>query len=178
MANTAAAAKDAEHAVSDGVDDVVRLGAGEVLTLQHAAYVTEAQAHADLNLPPLRQSLPEVAAELDDPHVLDLGWRDVHGRLIAAVRARLIGRDAAVAEIGPPLAGKCTAERSRNSGVIGQRRPRPGSTAGWAIRRLLQGRTHVVSCLLGLLPMSCLNLSFNAGYVGAFAFAAARNREL
>jgi hypothetical protein len=29
VANTAAAAKDAEHAVSDGVDDVVRLGAGE-----------------------------------------------------------------------------------------------------------------------------------------------------
>lgn len=116
VANTAAAAKDAEHAVSDGVDDVVRLGAGEVLTLQHAAYVTEAQAHADLNLPPLRQSLPEVAAELDDPHVLDLGWRDVHGRLIAAVRARLIGRDAAVAEIGPPLAGKCTRNDHETAG--------------------------------------------------------------
>ncbi len=48
------------------VESVVRLGAadaGEVLTLQRAAYVTEAQAHADLNLPPLRQSFAEVAAE-------------------------------------------------------------------------------------------------------------------
>ncbi len=37
------------------VESLVRLGAedaGEVLTLQRAAYVTEAQAHADLNLPP------------------------------------------------------------------------------------------------------------------------------
>lgn len=85
------------------MDDVVRLGAedaGEVLTLQRAAYVTEAQAHADVDLPPLRQSLTDVAAELDDLHVLALGWRDVHGRLIAAVRARLTGQNAAVAEIG------------------------------------------------------------------------------
>ena len=55
------------------VESLVRLGAedaGEVLTLQRAAYVTEAQAHDDLNLPPLRQSLAEVAAELADPEVL------------------------------------------------------------------------------------------------------------
>jgi hypothetical protein len=29
--------------------------AGEILTLQRAAYVTEAQAHGDLTLPPLTQ---------------------------------------------------------------------------------------------------------------------------
>jgi hypothetical protein len=34
--------------------------AGEVLTLQRAAYVTEARAHGDLNLPPLRQSLSQL----------------------------------------------------------------------------------------------------------------------
>ncbi len=47
------------------VESLVRRGAkdaGEVLTLQRAAYVTEAQAHADLNLPPLRQSFAEMAA--------------------------------------------------------------------------------------------------------------------
>ncbi len=71
-----------------------------MLTLQRAAYVTEAQAHADLNLPPLRQSLAEVAAELADPEVLALGWRNPSGRLVAAVRARVTTQDPGVAEIG------------------------------------------------------------------------------
>lgn len=73
------------------MERLVRLGtddAGEVLTLQRAAYVTEAQAHGDLNLPPLRQDLTALIAELGDPHVLALGWRDADGRLVAAVRAR------------------------------------------------------------------------------------------
>ncbi len=85
------------------MESLVRLGAedaGEVLTLQRAAYVTEAQAHADLNLPPLRQSLTEVAAELADPEVLALGWRNPSGRLVAAVRARVTTDDSWVAEIG------------------------------------------------------------------------------
>lgn len=71
-----------------------------MLTLQRAAYVTEAQAHADLELPPLRQSLPELAAELDDLQVLALGCRDPQGRLLAAARARLSGTYRAVADIG------------------------------------------------------------------------------
>ncbi len=85
------------------MESLVRLGAedaGEVLTLQRAAYVTEAQAHADLNLPPLRQSFAEVAAELADPEVLALGWRNPSGRLVAAVRARVTTHDSRVAEIG------------------------------------------------------------------------------
>lgn len=84
------------------MESLVRLGAedaGEVLTLQRAAYVTEAQAHDDLNLPPLRQSLAEVAAELADPEVLALGWR-LSGRLVAAVRVRVRTDDVRVAEIG------------------------------------------------------------------------------
>jgi hypothetical protein len=36
--------------------------AGEVLTLQRAAYVTEAQAHRDLLLPPLMQTFAELRA--------------------------------------------------------------------------------------------------------------------
>lgn len=40
--------------------------AGEVLTLQRAAYVTEARAHADRDLPPLLQSLADLTADLDD----------------------------------------------------------------------------------------------------------------
>jgi ribosomal protein S18 acetylase RimI-like enzyme len=85
------------------MDQLVALGAGdagEVLTLQRAANVTEAQAHADLNLPPLRQSLPDLTSELTDSHVLALGLRDRHGRLVAAVRARTDEDNARVAEIG------------------------------------------------------------------------------
>jgi GNAT superfamily N-acetyltransferase len=73
------------------MERVDRLGtqdAGEVLTLQRAAYVTEAQAHGDLDLPPLRQDLVALTAELGDPQGLALGCRDLNGRLVAAVRAR------------------------------------------------------------------------------------------
>src|SRR5690606_20531530 len=35
--------------------------AGEVLTVQRAAYVTEARAHDDLDMPPLVQSLDQLA---------------------------------------------------------------------------------------------------------------------
>jgi HAD superfamily hydrolase (TIGR01509 family) len=82
---------------------VIRLlahDAGEVLTLQRAAYITEAQAHADLGLPPLRQSLPELIGELDDPQVVALGRRDTRGRLVAAVRARVSRPSGTVADIG------------------------------------------------------------------------------
>lgn len=85
------------------VERLVRLDAadaGEVLTVQRAAYVTEAQAHGDLDLPPLRQPLSELAAELAHPHVLARGWRDVDGRLLAAVRARIHPDDPAIADIG------------------------------------------------------------------------------
>ena len=39
--------------------------AGEVMTLQRAAHVTEAQAHHDFDLPPLTQSLQD--AHLEPP---------------------------------------------------------------------------------------------------------------
>jgi GNAT superfamily N-acetyltransferase len=84
------------------VESLVRLGAedaGEVLTLQRAAYVTEAQAHRDLDLPPLLQPLDEVAAELADREVIAAGWRDSSGRLVAAVRLRVRASAPSVAEV-------------------------------------------------------------------------------
>lgn len=69
---------------------VVALGfddAGEILTLQRAAYLTEAAAHDDFGLPPLTQTLAELADELADLAVTALGIRD-GGRLIGAVRLR------------------------------------------------------------------------------------------
>jgi ribosomal protein S18 acetylase RimI-like enzyme len=69
---------------------LVRLGpddAGEILTLQRASYVSEAQIHDDAHLPQLRQSLAELIAELAHPNVTALGLRIGH-RLVAAVRLR------------------------------------------------------------------------------------------
>lgn len=84
------------------MERLVELGpedAGEVLTLQRAAYVTEGQAHDDVHLPPLRQTLADLRTELTDPQIVGLGWRNDDGRLLAAVRART-APGAVVAEIG------------------------------------------------------------------------------
>ncbi|HEX6445924.1 MAG TPA: GNAT family N-acetyltransferase, partial [Streptosporangiales bacterium] len=78
---------------------VLRLGpsdAGEVLTLQRAAYVTEAQLHGDLGIPPLLQTHDELREELADPRCLAWGTRE-SGRLVAAVRVHLV--DTATAEL-------------------------------------------------------------------------------
>lgn len=86
-----------------GMESLVTLDtrhAGETLTLQRAAYVTEAQAHSDLDLPPLRQSLADLASELADPEVLALGLRDHALRLVAAVRVRVRAAAPTVAEVG------------------------------------------------------------------------------
>jgi len=70
--------------------------AGEILTLQRAAYVTEAQAHDDLMMPALLQTLPELKQELADPACRALGLRAA-GRLVASVRILTV--DPATAEI-------------------------------------------------------------------------------
>jgi GNAT superfamily N-acetyltransferase len=68
--------------------------AGEILTLQRAAYVTEAQLYDDCRLPPLTQTYQELEAELE------------HGFALKAVRgARIVGagrahRDGALWRIG------------------------------------------------------------------------------
>ncbi|EOD58505.1 GNAT family N-acetyltransferase [Amycolatopsis vancoresmycina] len=61
--------------------------AGEVLTLQRAAYVTEARAHGDLDLPPLLETLDETRAALSG---LSWGIRET-GRLVASVRLTVSG---------------------------------------------------------------------------------------
>ena len=62
--------------------------AGEVLTLQRAAYVTEAQAHGDLAMPALTQTLDQLRTELADPAVTAWGIHE-NGRLVASVRVRM-----------------------------------------------------------------------------------------
>lgn len=61
--------------------------AGEVLTLQRAAYLTEAQAHDDLSLPPLTQmtcapSLPVPPCLLSVSAIRDGWWRPCASRLM------------------------------------------------------------------------------------------------
>ncbi|GAA3588844.1 GNAT family N-acetyltransferase [Klugiella xanthotipulae] len=78
---------------------ILRLGltdVGELLTLQRAGFITEAQAHNDLSLPPLTQSLDELRAEIARADVLALGIRE-QGRLIGSVRVECAG---AVATLG------------------------------------------------------------------------------
>jgi ribosomal protein S18 acetylase RimI-like enzyme len=76
-----------------GPDDV-----GEILTLQRAAYVTEAQLYDDCRLPPLTQTYQELEAELAYGFALKAvrGGR-ISGRIIGAGRAH---RDGPVWRIG------------------------------------------------------------------------------
>lgn len=70
--------------------------AGEVLTLQRAAYATEARRYGDPELAPLLQTLEELQTELARDDVRAIGaWED--GRLVGSVRLRL---DGAVAHLG------------------------------------------------------------------------------
>jgi len=62
-----------------GADD-----AGELLTVQRAAYVAESMLY-DQFLPPLRETLDEIRAVLAREDVIVLGVRE-HGRLVGAVR--------------------------------------------------------------------------------------------
>lgn len=74
--------------------EVTRLGvadAGEVLTLQRAAFVSEAVVYEELGLPALHQTLEELVAELAETNVVELGVRE-EGRLLGAVRLRLVAR--------------------------------------------------------------------------------------
>lgn len=82
--------------VPTGVVRLTPADAGEVLTLQRAAYVPEARHYRDLDLPPLVETLDDLRAVLAAPTTIALGIRDA-GRLVAAVRLRL---DDAVAHLG------------------------------------------------------------------------------
>lgn len=79
--------------------------AGEVLTVQRAAFVSEALIYGDADMPPLTQTLEELRAELAECG----GWvARQDGRLVGAIRTRetpdllLIGRIA----IAPDMQGQ------------------------------------------------------------------------
>lgn len=79
--------------------------AGEVLTIQRAAFVSEAQIYGSADMSPLTQTLEQMEAELEEA----IGWvARRRGRLVGALRAReqdgllLIGRIA----IAPDVQGE------------------------------------------------------------------------
>ncbi|MFB4298939.1 GNAT family N-acetyltransferase [Actinomadura sp. NTSP31] len=78
------------------VEPVAPADAGEVLTLQRAAYVTEAQLYGDPFIPPLVESLEQMRKVLEGDAVVLKAVLD--GRLVGAVRAQfsdhtcLVGR--------------------------------------------------------------------------------------
>ncbi|BDV32094.1 GNAT family N-acetyltransferase [Microbacterium terricola] len=66
--------------------DIHQADAGEVLTLQRAAFVQEALIYRSVDMPPLTQTLEELEAELHE----NLGVVALDGpRMVGAVRARL-----------------------------------------------------------------------------------------
>ncbi|MEW2143411.1 GNAT family N-acetyltransferase [Micromonospora vinacea] len=73
------------------------LDAGEILTVQRAAYLSEAQHYSDPFLPPLTETLDEVAAVLAGPSIV-LVARSGH-RLVGSVRAHLDGDTAHVGRL-------------------------------------------------------------------------------
>lgn len=123
--------------------------AGELLTLQRAAYVTEAQLHDDVRLPPLTQTLDELRIELTDPTVTALGVRE-RGRLIASVRLRDLGN-------GRVMLGRLTVAPDRQGEGLGTVLLRASETA-------VPG-TRAIELFTGELSEANLRLYRREGYV-------------
>jgi len=80
--------------------------AGELLTLQRAAYVSEAQIYGDPHLPPLTETLDELRAALRGGSVALTARAGT--RLVAAVRARADGATCHIGRlaVAPDLQGR------------------------------------------------------------------------
>ncbi|MFI9590947.1 GNAT family N-acetyltransferase [Nonomuraea sp. NPDC052265] len=70
------------------VERAVAADAGEILTLQRAAYVSEAQLYGDPYIPPLVESLEQVRKAVEAAVVLKAVDA---GRIVGAVRGQLSG---------------------------------------------------------------------------------------
>lgn len=81
--------------------------AGEILTVQRAAYLTEAQLYGDPFIPPLVESLDQIRAALRETGGLVLK-AVLDGRLAGAVRARFNDRTCLVGRlvVAPDLQGR------------------------------------------------------------------------
>jgi GNAT superfamily N-acetyltransferase len=80
---------DIDDELAAGVARLATPDAGELLTLQLAAWVREAHANGTLDIPPLHEGVADVRAQLVDPGLTIWGHRRA-GRLIATVRTSLV----------------------------------------------------------------------------------------
>lgn len=103
-ARKAATVQDSDTSPEIIVSPISDRDAGEVLTVQRAAFVSEAAIYGSVDMPPLTQTLPELEAELRS----ESGFTArVDGRLVGAIRfvekddLLLIGRIA----IAPDMQG-------------------------------------------------------------------------
>ena len=84
MTNSERAQTDSDENATDVViGPVSESDAGEVLTLQRAAFVSEAQIYGSADMPPLTQTLPEVEAELRSSTGLTARQ---NGRVVGVIR--------------------------------------------------------------------------------------------
>jgi GNAT superfamily N-acetyltransferase len=70
------------------IERAVAVDAGEILTVQRAAYVSEAQLYGDPYIPPLVESLEQMRKTIETAVVLKALDQ---GRIVGAVRGRLSG---------------------------------------------------------------------------------------
>lgn len=132
--------------------------AGEVLTLQRAAYVPEARRYRDPELPPLTQTLDEVRAELARTDVVGLAVRD-DGRLVASVRLRI---DGAVAHLGRLV----VAPDRQGEGI--------GTDLLTACERVLPPEVVEIRLFTGSRSEATIRLYERAGYVRQYETPAGR----
>lgn len=93
--------------------DGLRIGAatsddaGEILTLQRAAFLTDAQIYGDPFMSSLTQTVAEIGAQITDPGIVMLTAR-IGTRLAGSVRAHIDGSDAHIARLmtAPDLTGR------------------------------------------------------------------------
>jgi GNAT superfamily N-acetyltransferase len=81
---------DIDEAVAAGTERTRAGDAGELLTLQLAAWVREGREARRIDIPPLLEELSDVAAQLADPALTIWVYRDSTARMIATVRTSLL----------------------------------------------------------------------------------------
>jgi ribosomal protein S18 acetylase RimI-like enzyme len=123
--------------------------AGEVLTVQRAAFLAEGALNNSFTLPPLVETLDEVRAALTDPAIVVLVARLGH-RLVGSVRATVDGRSGHIGRlsVAPDLQGQ---------GL--------GARLTGAIERALAGRVDRFELFTGATSAANLRLYRKLGYV-------------